>query len=341
MDINGLLAATFNRFCILDAYAFLRRKLTKSQVFILMYHRISPMRDSSSLEPLSPQSFEHHIRYFCENYEILPLDRLVKYIEKGKTLPEKAVVITFDDGYKDNYLYAYPILKKYHVPATIFLTTGHIGTSNLFWFDKVSYIIQNTNIDQLNLDELGSYSLQSELDRFQVCSIISERLKKMSEERRKLLVEKLLTISGVKIPQDLAKGLILSWDEIREMSNDGISFGAHTVSHPILTNLPLAQANLEIIQSKMAIEEEIGKQVDAFSYPNGGFDDFNAEIVELIKKNGFTCAVAVSPNKLIGSKDSVYELSRIPMGEDFNKCKIIFCGLWGDLHDMARLGGLE
>ena len=117
------------------------------------------------------------------------------FIQQGKSLPEKAVVITFDDGYKDNYLYAYPILKKHRIPATIFLATGHIDTGKLFWWDKVSYVIRHTNVGQLNLGELGTYSVQSDLDRFHTNFIITEGLKKLPNVRKNLLIEKLLNIS--------------------------------------------------------------------------------------------------------------------------------------------------
>jgi peptidoglycan/xylan/chitin deacetylase (PgdA/CDA1 family) len=296
-----------------------------------MCHRVSPMQDSWYLETMKPQIFDRYINYFRENYEVLPLDILVGYIKQGNNsfLGKKAVMaITFDDGYKDNYLYAYPILKKYHIPATFFLATGHIGTSNLFWWDKVSYIIRHTKIDQLDLDKLGSYSLLTDFNRFQASSIIVDKLKKMPDEKKNILIEKLLKISGVEISPELGKGLILSWDEIVEMSNDGISFGAHTINHPILTNLPLEQIEKEIVQSKKDIEGKIGKEVKAFSYPNG---DFNEEIVELIKKYDFTCAVAVSPGNLIDIEDSIYELNRIAIMDDFNKTKVILCGLWADL----------
>jgi len=242
-------------------------------------------------------------------------------------------VITFDDGYKDNYLYAYPILKKYHIPATIFLTTGHIGTGKLFWWDKVSYIIQHANVERLSLDELGSYPLQSELDKFHTNSIITERLKRLPDERKSVLMEKLADICQVSIPPYLGKELILSWDEVKEMSNDGITFGAHSVNHPILTNLPLERAEQEIIQSRKDIEEKLGQQVTAFAYPNG---DFNPRIVELVRNAGFACAVSVLPGKLLSSKDNPYELSRIGAGEDSNKFKVMFSGLWGDLQHILR-----
>ena len=165
MNIKGLLATASNHLNLLDAYGLLRRKFTKSQVAILIYHRGCPDRDSWSLEPLSSQEFQKQIEYFCRNHELLSLDQLVSYIRQRKTLPEKAVVITLDDGYKDNYLYAYPILKKYSIPVTIFLTTGHIGSGNPLWDVQVLCVIQNTTIEELNLSGYGNYPLRSRRDK--------------------------------------------------------------------------------------------------------------------------------------------------------------------------------
>jgi len=333
MEMKGVTASIANHSGFLDAYAFLRRKLTKSQVAILAYHRVYPNKDNWSLEPTSPRTFEQQMEYFCRRYEILSLDKLVQYIHHGKSLPEKAVVITIDDGYKDSYLCAYPILKKNRIPATIFLVTGHIGTANLFWWDRVSYVIHHISVEQLSLDELGSHSLWSEPDKSRANLIVTERLKKLPEERKNLLIDKLFQLSGVEIPVDLGRELILSWDEVKEMSNGDISFGAHSVTHPILTNMPLEQAKYEIIQSKKDIEEKLGQRVTAFSYPNG---DFNAELVSFIKETGFTCAVSISPNKLISPKDRLYGLSRIAAIENSNKFKGMSCGLWGDLKSILR-----
>ncbi|MDD5093328.1 MAG: polysaccharide deacetylase family protein [Dehalococcoidia bacterium] len=333
MEMKALVTTTADNLGVLGAYAFLRRKLTKSQVAVLMYHRVCPKRDSWSLEPESPERFEKQIEYLCRNYEILPLARLAEDIEQGNGLPQKAVVITFDDGYKDNYIYAYPILRKYHIPATIFPATGHIGTGNLFWWDKVNYVIHHSIANQLNLDELGIYSTHAALAKAHAGSLIVERLKTLSEERKLVLIEKLLTISGVDIPMDLGKELILSWDEIGEMSNHGVVFGAHTVNHPILTNLPLEQAKYEILQSKKDLEEKLGKETATFSYPNG---NLSPQLADFVKGCGFNCAVSVLPNKLISSKDDIFRLGRIPILEDSSKFKVMFCGLWGDLHSAMQ-----
>jgi len=327
MEIKSLAAKIANNSGFLDGYSFLRRNFTGSQIVILMYHRISPQNDNWSLKPLSPHNFERQIEYFCHNFEVFPLEQLVQRILQEKPLPKKAVIITFDDGYKDNYLYAFPILKKYHIPATVFLATGHIGTGNLFWWDKVNYAIQHTAIDRLDLDELGNYSLQSDLDRSHANFMITEKLKKLPNDNKEFLVKRIINDLNVDIPPDLGMKIILSWDEVREMSDDNIVFGAHTVNHPILTNLSLEQAKYEILQSKRDIEKELCKEVTSFSYPNG---DFNAEIIELVKDNGFHYAVSVRPNKIIGSKDNIFTLGRIGAGEDFDKFKVAFCGLLGD-----------
>jgi peptidoglycan/xylan/chitin deacetylase (PgdA/CDA1 family) len=337
IEIKAMVSSIADYSGFLNTYAFLRRKLTKSQVAVLMYHRVCPRNDNWSLDPLSPQGFEKQMEYFCRNFEVISLAELSRYLQQRKYLPEKAVVITFDDGYKDNYLYAYPIIKKYHIPATIFLTTGHIGTGRLFWFDKVGYIIQHTSVNNLDLGKFGNHARKSNIDNLHTKVTIIERLKRMPEEEKNFLIERLLSISRItNIPTDVGKELILTWDEVKEMSNDGVDFGAHSVSHPILTNIPLEQAKMEILQSKKDIEEELSKEVIAFSYPNG---DFNSEISKFIQESGFTCAVSVLPSALISPKDSTYEMSRMGAIEHFNKFKVVFCGLWGDLQSMKRRFG--
>src|ERR1035437_3871237 len=335
MEMKIIIAHAVVSSGILDLYSFFRRKLTKSQVAILMYHRVSPQKDNWSLDPISPNVFEEQIAYFSRKYEILSLENLAKYFQQGKTLPEKAVVFTFDDGYLDNYQYADPILSKYRIPATIFLTTGHISSDKLFWWDKVRYIIQHTNKSRLNLNELGDYFLQSAKVRSQAQSKITEGLKQITEDRKSFLIEKLAGIADVDIPSGLAKKLILSWDKIKEMSSNGISFGAHTVNHRILANMPLEQAAWEIIHSKKDIEKAIGKEVNTFSYPNG---DFNPNLVKIIKESSFSCAVSVLPQKLIRTSDNIYTLGRISAMEDFEIFKVELCGLWGDIRPVIRRG---
>ncbi|MCP3684258.1 MAG: polysaccharide deacetylase family protein [bacterium] len=329
-SLKSIAAITANYSGFIDTYAFIRRKFTKSQVVIVMYHRICPEQNYCLPLVLNTKIFEQQINYFCRNFKVIPLGEIAQLIHQKRSLPKKAIAITFDDGYRDNYLYAYPILKEYGIPATIFLTAGYIGSNKVFWWDKVSYVIHHTGIGQITLDELGSYSCQSVYDRGQSVRKITEHLKTLPEEKRNILIDKLAQVCSITIPTDLGKELFLSWEEVIEMSNGNIEFGAHTMSHPIMTNISFEQAKNEVIQSKKAIEGEIEKEVTIFSYPNG---NFNSELVSLVKECGFTGAVSTSLHthgKPVHQNDNPYTLSRIDAIDDFVKFKAILSGLWAD-----------
>jgi peptidoglycan/xylan/chitin deacetylase (PgdA/CDA1 family) len=318
-----------------DIYAFLRRKITKSQVAIITYHRICPKNNNWSLEPTPPHLFRQQMEYFLKHYELISLIELVRRLLEGKNLPQKAVIITFDDSYTDTYLYAYPFLKEHHIPATFFLTTGPIKNNTLFWWDKVGYIIQHMKISEFNLFELGNFLLSSDKDRLRVQANITEALKLINEDRKSFLINKLLDISGVDIPSNLTKELILSWDQVKDMSNNGITFGAHTVNHSILTNMPLKQAEWEITQSKRDIENVLNKDINLFSYPNG---DFNFDLISIIKESGFDCAVSFGKGKFITFNDNVFALIRFPPHNNFSLFKFDQCGLLVDLRKLLNIG---
>lgn len=165
--------------------------------------------------------------------------------------------------------------------------------------------------------------------------MIEARLNELPVEERDLLIEKLVSMSGVAIPTNLGKELILSWEEVREMGNNGIVFGAHTVTHPILTKLPLKEAQREIIESKRCIEEQLGQAVSTFAYPSGQPTDFNDGIKESLKESGFICAVTAAPMRRVAPGMDVFELRRIPPGWDFYIFKF-FLELYSDLQAISK-----
>jgi peptidoglycan/xylan/chitin deacetylase (PgdA/CDA1 family) len=136
-----------------------------------MYDRFSPIKDDwFRADPLTvdAKTFEEQMNYFSQNYDILSLSDLVRHLSEGKSLPEKAVVITIDNGNRDSYLHAYPALRRYHAPATIFLCTDCIGSGRYFWEDRVAYGIQHANTRQLELNGFGRYIIGSGPSRSRV-----------------------------------------------------------------------------------------------------------------------------------------------------------------------------
>jgi peptidoglycan/xylan/chitin deacetylase (PgdA/CDA1 family) len=323
----------------LSAYGSVRSRLVQRQVAILAYHRIDRLTSHPwSLTAITPEDFDFEMRYLRRRYHLVSLDELTTALGDSGTLPRNTAVVTIDDGYKDNYIHAYPILRKYDIPATVFLVTGHIGTGDLFWFDKVRYVIWKTEVIILELGELGTYRLASAESRRQAANAINARLKKLPVKNRDEFIERLMKLSGVDIPLNLGEELILSWDEVREMNRHGIDFSSHTVSHPILSQIPLDAAEKEILDSKRHIEQELDREVTTFCYPNGEPGDFNTGIEEILKRNGFKCALTFAPAGFVSTKSQLYRLPRIPGVIDPDIFELLMSGLYLDLVGAVKAG---
>lgn len=327
-SLNRIGAELAGRLGFLDVYSAARRALTRSRVAIIVYHQVSSESPPWLPGAVRPEDFEIEIRYLCKVAEILPLEWLVNRLYLGESIPQRAVCITFDDGYKHNYTTAYPILRKYNAPATIFLTTGCIGGPNIFWWSKVNFAIWNTIATEFEVAGLKHYYLRSSADRRHTAIEINHYLMKLPTKGRDLLLERLLKVLRVELPDNIGEQVTLSWDEVLKMSQNGISFGAHTVTHPILTRLPSEEAREEICNSKKNVEERLGKPCTLFAYPDG---DFNAEIVELVRESGFTAAVTGSPKLLNNKRNDLLLLPRISAGPNFYTFKGSFSGLYPDL----------
>jgi len=299
-----------------------RKKALKSSSFtILTYHSISAGNYGDSFLSISPANFEKQIRYLTKRYKVVPLEKLIRYMRFQHPVPDDYIAITFDDGYRDNYLNAYPVLKKYKAPATIFLATGFIGTDKLFWWDRVAGIARimaqkNPSIkfpediyprkikDALLKISSGYISSHSKAS-----SLLSVLLKEISEDNKNLILDDLEKQLSP-LPEDSRdRPYPLTWDEVKEMSGNGIEFGSHTVTHPILTKIENDRAGHEISHSKEEIEKIIGKKVLHFSYPNGEKSDFNENIKQFIKDNNYISA-CTTINGTTGPHEDVFSLKR-------------------------------
>jgi peptidoglycan/xylan/chitin deacetylase (PgdA/CDA1 family) len=141
------------------------------------------------------------------------------------------------------------------------------------------------------------------------------------------------------MPGPLARDLFLSWDEVREMSHNGIDFGAHTVNHPTLIGMPPEQARSEIVRSHRRIAEAVDCPVDTFAYPDGRRANITDGIKAVLREHGFVCAVYGNPDALVGPGTDPYEMGRLSPRWDFSTFHLTVCGLYPDL--MALRGRLR
>jgi peptidoglycan/xylan/chitin deacetylase (PgdA/CDA1 family) len=301
---------------------YLLNKIGNRKTLILVYHRVldinSNFKYDKSLVSCSVQNFENQMNYLSEKYNVISLEKFLEYYKKNQNPPKNTVVITFDDGYKDNYTNAYPVLRNYDFPATIFLATDAVENKRLFWWDRISYMVSKTKVKRFELNEIGKFSLISKDAKFNSLKFIQKNLKKLTDSERNKVIEKISKLLKVDCPFfESENNLFLSWNEIKKMQQNNISFGAHTKSHSILAKIPLKKANEEIKDSKKIIEKRLGKKIKFFCCPNGYEGDFNENIKKLVKKNGFDCAVSYIPGANSINSD-LFELRRVFVRNDEN-----------------------
>lgn len=269
-------------------------KLLKKSLTVINYHRVANLEDfQDSFQPnisASPLGFDEQIQYLMKWYQIISIDNLNDYLINKKPLPPHPVLITFDDGYLDNYTNAFPVLYKNKLPAIIFLASGYISSNLPFYWDLASYCFKHSKKDYILFPNNQERKWSSENEKKKVLQEWIEALKLLSETEKLKWIDQLANIMGVSVSENQYQNMMLTWEHVREMHSMKIDFGAHTITHPILTRIPIEQARKEIIGSKQKIEEELKHPVTSFAYPNGTRHDFNKEVIKATKEAGITTA---------------------------------------------------
>jgi len=290
----------------------LGRRFWSTSLTVLNYHRIDdPTRsDFDSFKPnvsATPLEFDRQMRYLARWFNLITINDLVQWLEGRQNLPPFAALITFDDGYLDNYRFAFPILQKYGFGAVIYLATGHIATDQPFYWDLAAYCFSHTQREYATFPNGSEQAWSGPTERDQILKSWIEAMKKLPEAKKQLMVSKLPAQLNVSIPQDYFRNLMMTWDHVREMQGGGLAFGGHTVNHPILTRVALETARTEITVSKSTIERETAQPVLSFAYPNGMASDVNPEIVSVVKEVGYRTAFT-----LLNGPSSLREVQKDP-----------------------------
>ena len=293
---------------VLKSAGIIRRYIAQQKsVRILMYHRVNDDQDCLGLT-VRPELFAHQLQYLKDNYEVITLAEAVSHIASG-SISNNYCVITFDDGYRDNYQIAAPLLAEYGVPATIFVTCDAVETGQFGWgaFDRT---LLTTKVGQIDLNRwgVGQYELINQAAREQAVITLHRLLKKLPDAVKQEIVAHVVATYG-----DGTGGqrTMMTWAEVAELAAGSlVTIGAHTVSHPILSRMPEAQARYEICEGKRTLEGKISRTVNFFAYPNGRREDIGPNIVALVKQAGFHAACTTIPGQNATGADP-FELRRI------------------------------
>ena len=310
-----------------------RRYNHEPQLWILMYHRILPTHDPRYQieEPgmvVTPETFEMHLQEIKRYFTVMRLQDWVDAKDSGAKLPLKTCVVTFDDGWLDNFEFALPLLKKHQVPATLFAVAEKIDTSFQFWPNMVMWLLFNGGADYLQQDPLLGKAYpqdRSANDREFAANYIS-KLKTFSDK------EIFAALNSIDAKSNLLQSMpraLMNWNELMQMHVSGwVDIGSHTCSHKRLTHhLSTQELQHEIIESRQLLESKLAQKINLFCFPNG---DYNQSALDMVKAT-YKAAVTTQKGIVSNNNFSLHELKRIGLHQEVS----------GNRRDFgARLSGL-
>ena len=270
-----------------------RRKLSRSGWVVLMMHKINDQFDPLPLT-LSPARFERMIEEIRRHSEIVSLADAIEEGAEPADGPLK-FVLTFDDGYRDNYELALPIMERHQASATVYISVDHVDGTRAFWYESLIAAITDAAEDNLDVSDLGlgNFDLKGNKARIRATTALNHALKVFDTDTRERRVAAIVERLG---RSSAGSGsAMLSWEMVRELAEKGISIGSHTMSHPILSHEDQPRIRTELRDSKARLEAILQRPVEAFAYPNGRYEDFNEMVVKEAKDAGYRHAVTTMP----------------------------------------------
>jgi peptidoglycan/xylan/chitin deacetylase (PgdA/CDA1 family) len=295
---------------------------SSDRLLILAYHRIGELPGpgypfQNELISGTPDEFDRQLAFLKRHFNVVNFHMLAELEARGESFPPNCVVITFDDGYADNYEVALPILQSHGLTASVFLSTGFIDKQEPFWFEMLSYFIMRMEPGVLSLSRAQFRVEVTESNRLEVRGSLGRGMRVVSDATRLLMLDELREQSGVQPTKneiDLVRPL--TWDQVRALDSAGIEIGSHTVSHPFLVQLRDEELAVELADSKKRIEQELGRPVSSLSYPTGGSEYFDSRSVRVADECGYRFAVSYDHATVQTSKMRRFQIPRIHVEPD-------------------------
>lgn len=288
-------------------------------LYVFNFHRIGSKHDSEFARDVfscSETAFEKIILEIKNNFRIVSTLELATAIAKNKKIEDRIALITFDDGYIDNYTVAYPILKRHDVTALFFLSTSLINSQRVAWWDEITFLLRQSIGCSVTLpDKSATITLVEEHIESQIQLFIQNTKRQRKTNIPKILAELHQSLNEPVKRLENIPSLFMSWDNIKTMVENNMEVGSHTVSHQILSSLNNDDQAHEIYQSKTTIEMMLSRTITAFAYPVGSKDCYNIVSKNLCQQAGYLLAFNNQPgiNKIVLDP---YDLNRICIDND-------------------------
>ena len=293
-----------------------------NEITILLYHGVTEHENvgitNHANKHLSLSEFSDQMAWLSSNANLLSMDEVAEMFQKNLPFPEKSVAVTFDDGYKNNYTTAMPILDEYKIPTTFYIAAGMIGEDDLFWVDKIETCIEKTEEEciEINMGEnTVKYNLDNNENKLHALYSIKKYCKLSSQKEVDAIVMELTKATKVNpTVGDNPNYSTMNWDEVRELhKNKKYIIGGHSVKHEIFSNLDTEFMKSTIQKSVEILSKELNSTIEHYSYPEGIGKQFSYEVVTSLKKNKIKCC----PTARYGRNNSsinLFNLYRVMVG---------------------------
>ncbi len=293
------------------------RRLYRRSLGVLCYHGVVEGDRSAERalygNTVSSEEFRRQLEYLAGRFTPVSGDDLIAALWGSKALPENPVVVTFDDGYRNNVTYAAPILQRMGIPAVFHLATGYIGNRSILWTDEILLRVLDWP-DSVLRTPIGSVRLPDPAERserLRVARRIGQACKRIPVESRDEFLASLRSKTPP-IPSryDPETHDFMSWDEARRLARQGFAIGSHTVSHPILTGLVREKLAAELRGSRATIERRTGVSCEILAYPNGSRADYSDLVMQEAETAGYRIAFSVEDRRA-GSQPPRFAVPRL------------------------------
>jgi peptidoglycan/xylan/chitin deacetylase (PgdA/CDA1 family) len=324
-----LLCAALSRVGVISSVLRFQRLRQSPRLTILTYHRAQPSGSLASLDPnvvaATKEGLESQIAFCKRHFDIIGIDDLLAYLD-GKPLPRAPVLITFDDGYLDNYEIAYPILKRYGTKAVFFVATWYLEARRLFWWDRVHYLVKTCTKDTVHLSY--PYTMRVPLpprpeDRGPAINALLTIIKEHHALDLPRFLSDLAMATEVVLDggteSQLVREHLMTWDHVRELRRGGMDVQSHTHTHRVLQTLPLPDLARDLSTSKRILERVLGEPVRAVAYPVGRALSYAEPIRDAVRRAGFELGFSNrSGINAFGQFDPL-DATRIPVNPTFTR----------------------
>ena len=324
-----------NLFRDISGLSAVRWHARKPGLYCFNYHSIGSA-EQAQFDPnvisCTQERFAEHVAFLKRYFTIIDVNTLLELQASQAEIDKPLAVITFDDGYLDNYRYAFPILKQHQASAIFFVSTQHIDGNQLFWWDQVAWMLRNSKQQTITLagsEPLDLLNLRIETAIHRTLKVIKRDHTTPISRYLELLAEQ--TSCALDSPPAAST---MSWEMLREMQQAGMDIGSHTCSHRILSHLSREQQQQELAESKQILEQQLGKPIEVFAYPVGGLDAYTEETRQLLQETGYKLAFNYVGYTNADLKQP-FELGRLAVDENIQvndlKRQIAFAPMRGGL----------